>query len=116
MAGDATATEAAHSCKPGFKSCPRKQCRSNRLLGYVQIDFSKPPLIVIAGEIISEMCMCIHEPRTKRRITKIDDPCAARDRQIVSRIYNFVLLHDDDGVLHKCIRFAVENACGFERE
>ena len=37
------------------------------------------------------------------------DVCGAGDWQITSCINNLVALHDDDGVLHEGVRFAIEH-------
>ena len=45
----------------------------------------------------------IHESRAKRCVAKVDHLCTAGDRQVASRINNFVCPDDDHAVLHEGI-------------
>jgi len=89
---------------------------NDRLLRNVEVDLFQPAQIVIAGVIKSQMRVRVHETRRKRRVAKVDDLRAVWDRQIASRIGNFVALHDNDGILRQGVRFAVEHPRSLERD
>ena len=69
------------------------------MLGDVYVKFLQSPFIVIAGEILGEMRVRIHETRTKRRIAKVYDACATGNLQVASCVHNLVVLDDDYPVL-----------------
>src|SRR6516162_4587792 len=95
-----TTAQVARRCKPSFNSYSGEFGRSNGVLGHVQVQFLQAMFIVIAGEILGEMRVRIHETRTKRRITKIYEACAIGNHQMASCVYNLVVLHKDYAVLH----------------
>src|SRR5262249_13051441 len=89
---------------------------SDRMLGHVQVKFLQPVYIVIAGEILGQMRVRIHETRTKRRITKVDNTRAPGNLQVASCVFNLVVLHDDYAVLHYSVRFAIKHSRSFEHD
>ena len=100
-AGNKTTAQVAHGCESRFNSRACKHRRANRLLGNVQIKFLQSTLIVITGVIGGQMCVRIHEAGGKCCVSEIDHLRAAWERQVTSRIDNFVAAHDHHAVLQE---------------
>src|SRR5205809_880537 len=110
------AAKVAHGSEARLNSGARVRRGNDGLLRDVEVDLSQPKQIVIAGKIKCQMRVRIHETWRKRRVAEVDYLCVIGNRQVASRIDNFVAEYDNDGVLRERVRFTVEHPCGFERE